>query len=360
MQAEAYGTNTEDNASVEPPDFEPAADEVSLPIVPRRGFFISALLRPEAGGVVSALLVFIFFAIAAGQNGFLTPLGTANWLDTASDLGIVALPIGMLMIGGEFDLSVGSVVGASSMIVAICSGYFSLNPWVGVAIAFLFGAATGLANGLIVVHTRLPSFIVTLATMLMVAGGMLGVSIALTGSSSISAVPSGSAQAVFASNFAQFHVSIVQWIVLSAIATYVMQRTAFGNWVYATGGSAEAARLAGVPVARVKIILFICTSLAAVLTGVNETLTFQNGSITLGSQYVFTGIAAAVIGGVLLTGGYGSPVGTMFGALTYGIVSLGVFFLGWNTDLANLFIGLLLLLAVLANHRLRLLAMGRA
>ena len=353
-------TEADDKNAVEAPAFEPAADQAALPPVQQRSVFVSALLRPEAGGVVSALLVFVFFAIAAGQNGFLTPLGTANWLDSASDLGIVALPIGMLMIGGEFDLSVGSVVGASSMIVAICSGYYSLNPWIGVIIAFLFGFAAGAANGLIVVRTKLPSFIVTLATMLMVAGGMLGIAIALTGSSSISAVPSGSAQAVFASNFNQFHVSILHWIILSAIATYVMQRTAFGNWVYATGGSADTARLAGVPVAPVKIILFICTSLAAVLTGVNETLTFQNGSITLGSQYVFTGIAAAVIGGVLLTGGYGSPVGTMFGALTYGIVSLGVFFLGWNTDLANLFIGLLLLLAVLANHRLRLLAMGRA
>jgi simple sugar transport system permease protein len=110
----------------------------------------------------------------------------------------------------------------------------------------------------------------------------------------------------------------------------------------------------------VKIILFVCTALAAALSAANETLTFQNGNITLGSQYVFTGIAAAVIGGVLLTGGYGSPVGTVFGSLTYGIVSLGVFFLGWNADLANFFIGLLLLLAVLANHRLRQLAMGRA
>jgi simple sugar transport system permease protein len=339
---------------------EGADDPASLAPARRRGFLMSQLLRPEAGGVVSALLVFIFFAIAAGHNGFLTTLGIANWLDTASDLGIVALPIGMLMIGGEFDLSVGSVVGASSMIVAICSGYYSLNPWIGVAVAFLFGAAVGAANGLIVVRTRLPSFIVTLATMLMVMGGMLGISIALTGSSSISAVPSGSAEAVFASNFDQFHVSIVHWIVLSIIATYVMQRTAFGNWVYATGGSAETARLAGVPVMSVKIILFVCTALAAVLSGINETLTFQNGNITLGSQYVFTGIAAAVIGGVLLTGGYGSPVGTMFGAITYGIVSLGVFFLGWNADLANFFVGLLLLLAVLANHRLRQLAMGRA
>lgn len=355
MQPEA----DEDNA-VEARAAAPVDDLDTLPPAPRRSVFMSALLRPEAGGVVSALLVFIFFAIAAGQNGFLTSLGIANWLDTASDLGIVALPIGMLMIGGEFDLSVGSVVGAASMIVAICSGYYSLNPWIGVAIAFLFGAAVGAANGFIVVRTKLPSFIVTLATMLMVMGGMLGIAIALTGSSSISAVPSGSAEAVFASNFAQFHVSIVHWIVLSIIATYAMQRTAFGNWVYATGGNVETARLAGVPVASVKIILFVCTALAAVLSGVNETLTFQNGNITLGSQYVFTGIAAAVIGGVLLTGGYGSPVGTMFGAITYGIVSLGVFFLGWNADLANFFVGLLLLLAVLANHRLRQLAMGRA
>ncbi|HLJ70531.1 MAG TPA: ABC transporter permease [Roseiarcus sp.] len=335
-------------------------DAASTEPVRRRSRLTGFLLRPEAGGVVSALLVFIFFAIAAGQNGFLTVLGTANWLDTASDLGIIALPVGMLMIGGEFDLSVGSVVGASSMIVAICSGYYSLNPWIGVAIAFAFAAAVGVANGLIVVRTRLPSFIVTLATMLMVMGGMLGASIALTGSSSLSAVPSGSAQAVFASNLLQFHISIVHWLVLTAIAAYVMQRTAFGNWVYATGGNSVTARLAGVPVDRVKIILFVCTALAAALSAANETLTFQNGNITLGSQYVFTGIAAAVIGGVLLTGGYGSPVGTVFGSLTYGIVSLGVFFLGWNADLANFFVGLLLLLAVLANHRLRQLAMGRA
>ena len=318
-----------------------------------------ALLRPEAGGVISAVLVFAFFAIMAGQNGFLTSLGTANWLDSAADLGIVALAVGMLMIGGEFDLSVGSVVGATSIIVAICTGYYSLPPWIGIVLAFLFAALVGLLNGVIVLRTRLPSFIVTLATMLMVMGGILGVAIALTGSSSLSATPSGWAETIFASKFMEFHVSIVQWIVLAAIATYVMHSTRFGNWAYATGGNAQTARLAGVPVARVKIILFVCASLAAALSGVNETLTFQNGNVTLGAQYVFTGIAAAVIGGVLLTGGYGSPIGTMFGAVTYGIVSLGVFYLGWNSELANFFIGLLLLLAVLANHRLRELAMGR-
>ncbi len=344
-----------------------ADTELSVPIsggtaaADERPRLLRALfLRPETGGIISALLVFAFFAIMAGDNGFLTPLGTADWLDTASELGIVAIPVGMLMIAGEFDLSVGSVVGATSMIVAICCGYFSLSPWIGVIIAAATGLLFGFINGIIVVRTKLPSFIVTLATMLMVTGGMLGLSIMLTGATSISAVPSGSAEAIFASKWHEFHVSIIHWIALAALATYVMQRTIFGNWVYATGGNELTARLAGVPTARVKVILFMCSSLGAVLAGTIETLTFKNGNITLGSAYVFTGIAAAVIGGVLLTGGYGSPIGTVFGALTYGIVSLGVFFLGWNADLTELFIGLLLLLAVLANHRLRQMALGRS
>lgn len=320
-----------------------------------RGF----LLRPETGGAISALLVFLFFAVMAGSNGFLSLLGTADWLDTASELGIIAIPIGMLMIAGEFDLSVGSTVGAASMVLAIVSGYYSLNPWLGIVLALLAGAAVGLINGLIVVTTRLPSFIVTLAMMLMEMGAILAVSIMLTGSTSLSASKAGTAGIVFSSQWHQFQISILDWFVLLALATYIMQRTAFGNWIYATGGDETRARLAGVPTSRVKIILFVCTALGGTITGIIETMSFQNGNVTLGESYVFTGIAAAVIGGVLLGGGYGSPVGTMFGALTYGIVSLGVFFLGWNADLTQLFIGLLLLLAVLANHRLRIMAMGR-
>lgn len=138
-----------------------------------------------------------------------------------------------------------------------------------------------------------------------------------------------------------------------------MTRTVFGNWTYATGGNSQTARLSGVPTDRVKITLFVCTSLGGVVTGAVQTLTFQNGNVTLGGQLVFTGIAASVIGGILLTGGYGSPIGSAFGAITYGIISIGVFFLGWNADLTQLFIGALLLLAVLANHRLRQLALGQ-
>lgn len=328
-------------------------------IQPRRVFGRRLITRPETGGVIATILVFGFFATLASKNGFLSLLGTANWLGTAAELGIVAIPVGMLMIAGEFDLSVGAMVGATSISVAIATGWYSLSPWVGIAIAALIAVALGLVNGLIVVRTGLPSFIVTLASMMMLEGIALAISIGITGSSSVSAPSSGLAKILFASSWKNFSVSILWWLALLALGSWVMAKTRFGNWTYATGGNSQTARLSGVPTDRVKITLFVCTSLGAVITGSVQTLTFQNGNITLGGQLVFTGIAASVIGGILLTGGYGSPIGSAFGAATYGIISIGVFFLGWNADLTQLFIGALLLLAVLGNHRLRIFALGQ-
>lgn len=325
----------------------------SAPIVRR------LLLRPEAGGFVSAVIVFLFFAILAGTKGFLGELGTADWIDSASQLGIIALPVGLLMMAGEYDLSVGSVVGATSITVAICHGYYALSPWIGVAIAFVMAGIIGLVNGMIVVKTKLPSFIVTLAMMLMVAGAALGISNLITQASNITATPSGVARVLFASSWNAFDISVVWWILLVAFTTYLLQRTRFGNWIYATGGNLQTARLAGVPTNRVKVSLFIASSSGAALVGIIETLTYSNGNVTLGANYVFSAIAAAVIGGVLLSGGYGSTVGIVFGSVTYGVVSLGVFFLGWDADLTQLFVGLFLLLAVLANNKLRQLAVGK-
>ena len=316
-------------------------------------------LLPELGGLVSAIVAFTIFAILAGSNGFLSQLGTANWLDGAAELAIVAIPVGTLMTAGEFDLSVGSVAGATSITIAICNGYYTLSPWVGIVIAIGVGAAVGLLNGLIVVKTKLPSFIVTLASLLMVAGGALGLANAITGSSSISAQISGPAHAVFASNFKGFDISIAWCVLVAIIATWVTRKTRFGNWLYATGGDGQAARANGVPTNTVKVVLFVCSSLGAVLVGIVETITFQNGSTTLGSEFDFTAIAAAVVGGVLLSGGYGSTIGVIFGSLTYGIVSLGVYYLGWDPNLSQLFIGLFMLVAVTANNRLRQLASGR-
>lgn len=326
----------------------------------RRSNMISGLIaKPEAGGALTAIVIYAFFAIVGQGGGFNTVEATASWLSNAAELAVVAIPLGLLMIAGEFDLSIGSVVGATSITVAIVTGYLQLSPWLGIGIAAVIGVAVGLVNGLIVVKTRVPSFIVTLAMMLILAGLAIFVSSSVTGAASISAAPSGIAKAVFAGQWNGFGTSILFGAAILVVATVVLRATRFGNWVYATGGNEATARMMGVPTARVKITLFIATSLGGVLVGVIQTLTFSNGSISLGSQYVFTGIAAAVIGGVLLTGGYGSAIGIVFGALTYGIVSLGVFYLGWDSNLTQLFIGVLLLLAVFANSWLRRRALGR-
>jgi simple sugar transport system permease protein len=334
---------------------EPSPD--APPARPR--WLRATLVRPEAGGVVSAIIVFLFFAVEAGNGGFLTNLGTSNWLGTAAELGIVAVPISMLMIAGEYDLSIGAMVGSASTCVGIATGGYNASPWIGVLAAIGVAVIVGTINGLLVIKTGLPSFIVTLATMMMLTGTTLAVSIGTTGSSNISASSSGLAHRVFATTYHHFGVAIVWWLLLALLGGWVMSRTKFGNWAYATGGNEQSARLAGVPIARVKISLFIATSVGAAITGIVQTLSLGNANVTLGNTFIFQGIAAAVIGGVLLTGGYGSVSGSVFGVITYGVISTGVLVLGWDADLTQLFIGALLLLAVLANHRLRQLALGR-
>ncbi|MGN6090547.1 MAG: ABC transporter permease [Actinomycetales bacterium] len=259
--------------------------------------------RPEAGGAVSAVLVFAFFAILGGGNGFLGNLGTANWLNTAAELGIVAVPVAMLMIAGEFDLSVGAMVGTGSICVGITTGGYGLSPWIGIVLALLVAVVVGTVNGLVVVRTGLPSFIVTLATMMMLTGAALAVSIFTTGSSNVSATSSGLSHALFASVANNFGVAVIWWLIVLLLGTWVMTRTRFGNWAYATGGNAGVARLVGVPTGLVKTVLFVATSLCAALSGVIQTLSLGNANVTLGGAYIFQAIAAAVIGGVLLTGG---------------------------------------------------------
>lgn len=355
--AAQHHTNLKLLDTISPPANRPADDAKRSR---RPGRLTRLLLHPETGGLVSAVAAFVIFAILAGSNGFLTELGVANWLDTAADLAIVALAVGMLMTAGEFDLSVGAVAGAASITIGICTGYYGVSVWVGVAIALVIGLLIGLVNGLIVTKTRLPSFIVTLASMLMISGGSLGIANALTGSSSISATVGGFAHSLFAGSVQSFNASIVWALVLGLLATWVMRRTRFGNWAYATGGDQQAARENGVPTDFVKVTLFVCSSLSAVLVGIIDTIAYSNGSTTLDSEYNFTAIAAAVIGGVLLTGGYGTTIGILFGSATYGIVSVGVYYLGWDPNLAQLFIGFFMLVAVLANSRARQLALTRS
>ena len=314
------------------------------------------LTRPELAAVAGSILVFLFFAITAGDSGFHTAGGTASYLEVAAQLGIVAVPVSLLMISGEFDLSVGSMVGAAGMIIAISTVEYELPLLAGVVIAFAVALLVGLINGYLVIRTGLPSFIVTLGMLFALRGLTIGFSRLLTARTQIGlsgAVSDSPLKPLFAGSVGNFSVSIVWWLFLALVGTYVLQRTVFGNWIFGAGGDPNAARNVGVPVNRVKVTLFVCTALSAALLATIQVLDAGSADVLRGELLELQAIAAAVIGGVLLTGGYGSVVGALFGALIFGMVQQGIFFTGVNTDWFQVFVGVMLLLAVVFNNFIR-------
>lgn len=316
--------------------------------------------RPETGALVGTLLVFIFFAAFGGQQ-FLGTGGVASWMNIAAELAIIAVPVGLLMIAGEFDLSVGSVVAASSVTVALVSGPGGAPIAVGIVAALAVGALVGYINGMIVSRSNVPSFIVTLAMQFALAGLTLGIARLLTGSTSIPLTPDPFSKAVFGALLGgQFEVAIFWAIGVALVVAWILQMTRYGNWIFAVGGDTQSARAAGIPVAKVKIGLFMSTAIGASLVGVIQTMLYNGAQTGTGQSFVFNSVIAVVVGGVLLTGGYGSVFGVVLGCLTFAIVNQGIYYTGWNSDWAALILGILLLAAVLMNNTFRRLALSSA
>ncbi len=323
------------------------------------------LVRPETGAVAGAIAVWIFFAIVAGGSGFLTSRGVSSYLSVSAELAIQAIPVALLMIGGEFDLSIGSTVGATGMIIAILSTQFGWNIWASIVVALIFAVLVGMLNGYLVIRTGLPSFIVTLGTAYILLGATTGItSIVTNGLTVVNGIDQApgysSAHAIFATALGggqQFPIEILWALALVALATWLLLGTSFGNWIFGVGGDAHAARNIGVPVTRVKILLFIGTAVCSCLLAIILDVKFTNADVLRGQGNEFYAIVAAVVGGVLLTGGYGSAIGAMFGALVFGIVEEGIVFAGVNAEWYKAVIGLILLLAVLLNSYVRKLAM---
>lgn len=318
----------------------------------------SLLRRPEIGAIAAFLMTYLFFAVFTYSNGFVSWNGSVGWMNLAAELGIVAIPVALLMIAGEFDLSIGSTVGAASMVLAIGTTHMGLPIWPMIGFALLIGMLIGLINGLAVVRTGLPSFIVTLATNFIVIGATMGISRLLTNVTSSSIETSPSAKLVFAGRWEQANISILWWLLTACIGIWVLSRTVFGNWIYATGGNLQAARGAGVPVERVKIILFMATGFAAALVGIILGIQWNSGNATYGMGYVFQAPIVVVIGGVLLSGGYGTVGGVAVATALFGVISTGIFYTGWSTDWIQLFLGALLGAAVFANSYVRKMALS--
>src|SRR3954468_4191955 len=336
------------DAGVKPP---PARDERGV----RRALLSRLLTRPEIGALLGAIVIYIiFFAVAPP---FRDAGSLSSVLYVSSTYGIPAVAVALLMIGGEFDLSAGVAVVSSALVASMISYQFTANMWVGVLVSLLVALLVGFINGFLVVRTGIPSFLVTLGTFFMLRGLNLAVTKLITGNVATNDVSTidgfNSAQKVFASSFSiggvSIRITLLWWILFVAVATWVLLRTHIGNWIFAVGGSAPSSRAVGVPVNKVKIGLFMAVGFMAWFTGMHILFAFNTvqSGVGIGNEFIY--IVAAVVGGCLLTGGYGSVIGAAIGAFIFGMANQGIVYAGWNPDWFYFFLGALLLLAVLVN-----------
>ncbi|CAN7745919.1 ABC transporter permease [Rhizobium leguminosarum] len=319
--------------------------------------FGNLLRRPEAGAFLGLVGVLVFFVVF-GSTKFLEPAGAASWLNVAANLGIIALPIGLLMIAGDLDISIGAMIPAGSMTVAVLSGYYDLPIWVGMLGALAFGLIVGLVNGYLVVHTAVPSLIVTLGTLFAVQGLMLGTSVLVTGTTSVALTADPWAKFLFGQFLAgSFQVIILWWVAITAIFIFFVHFSPYGNWIFAMGGDKVSARNAGIPTTRLTMVLFVLSAMSASFVGMCQAILFNSAQVSGGMTFIFNSIISVVVGGVLLTGGFGSVIGIFFGTITFAVVNQGIYFTTFDRNWSSLIIGVMLLVAVLMNNTFRQMAL---
>jgi simple sugar transport system permease protein len=318
----------------------------------------SLLRRPEVGAFLGMVFVAVFFTVFGGAH-FASPQGVASWLNVAANLGIIAVPIGFLMIAGELDISIGAMVPAASMCIGIISGYYHLPIVVGIVVTLAFGVVIGLINGVIVIRTAVPSLIVTMGTLFAVAGLMLFLSIFLTRTTSVSMTAPPWAKTIFGSFIGgTFQVMIFWWIGLTALYFYFLHLSPWGNWLFALGGDKVSARNAGIPTDKLTVALFVLSAVSAAFVGMCQTILFNSAQVSTGQSFIFNSIISVVVGGVLLTGGFGSVIGIVFGTITFAIVNQGIYYTDFDRNLSSLIIGVMLLIAVLMNNTFRKMAVN--
>ena len=323
------------------------------------------LARPEVGALVAAIVIFIFFLIVAPS--FRSAPSFFTVLYQASTIGIVAVAVGMLMIGGEFDLSAGVLVTSAALVNALICYNLGLNLWVGAILSLIFCLGIGFVNGYLVMRTGIPSFLITLGTFFILQGANLGVTKLVTGSVSNQNISNmdgyASLNFIFAHTFqigaVGLNITVIWWLLFAVMSAYILQRTRIGNWIYAVGGNAASARAVGVPVPAVKIGLFMTVGFLAWFTGMHFLYNFNvlqagNG---VGNEFIY--IIAAVVGGCLLTGGYGNSLGVAIGAFIFGMTSLCIVYAGWDPNWFRAFLGVMLLLAVIVNLYIKKLSTTR-
>ncbi len=319
-----------------------------MDIPARTGWIERVRLYPEIGAITMFLVIFGFFALLAPN--FLSVSSLSGMLNLAAVVGTVAIGATVLMVAGEFDLSVGATMGLAAMAyIQLCN--LGVPEVLALTATFVFAGGIGLLNAAIVLRAKVSSFIATLGT-LMVGRSLL---VLWTGGNVVRLDEAGWVTALIAGRIHDggLRMMALWFVVLIVVFHLVMTRRRFGNAVYAVGGNPSAARTMGVQVERVKVAAFLITSWLAAFAGVMQLSRIGSINALTGQGFELQAIAAAVVGGALLTGGYGSVLGTLFGALVAGMVRNGLILMGFDSRLATGLIGLVLIIAVIINTRLR-------
>lgn len=365
--------------------------------------------RPEIGAFIVMIVIIIALGFASEMKAF-NALGLKNNIKIISQYGIIAIGAALLMIAGEFDLSIGSMIGFAGMSMALMLkwglpfGLGAATPFTAFIFTLAMTLALGWFIGTVVVRSGLSSFIVTLAFLFFLRGVTEVAFRLINQSTQVSGLPDFKEESWFANLLggevfgwfydAWFRIGswitanwefperlpietiqtlgllninrrLDQWVtgfdarllwflIIGGVAYFILSRTQLGNWIYATGDDKEAARANGVPVNSVKIGLFMFTAFCATVFAACQVFDTNTSDAAKGNLMELFAIAIAVVGGTLMTGGYGSVIGVAFGAITVGLVANAVFFIpAIDGAWFRVFLGAILLAAVFANERIR-------
>ena len=324
--------------------------QISNDVQSRGGFLYklgnSFIRRPVFGVLIAFSALFTVFSIIAPE--FLSLASLTGIFSLVAELGIITIGEAFLIISGEFDLSVGGVYALAGTIFVIVSNM--THSILGLIAALVVGILIGIINWAVTVKMGLPSFIATLGMMLMTRGGLL----AATGGRSISyradAVMPVILSKIISNGFRPSHL----WFILVVLLfSHILSRTRYGNWVFATGGEEKIARARGVNTDKVKLINFMTCSLLAAFAGCIAISRFKFANVAFGTGYELEAIAAAVIGGTFMYGGYGTIIGAALGAFIVSMIRIGLVLAGAPGYFYKFFVGIILILAAYINNRIK-------
>ncbi|MEM7241884.1 MAG: ABC transporter permease [Pseudomonadota bacterium] len=385
------------------------ADRSESDRLQEESWFQRTIRRPEIGAFIVMVVIIVALAIASNGKAF-NALGLKNNIAIIAQLGIIATGAALLMIAGEFDLSIGPMIAFAGMSIAIMMkwgmpfGLGEATPFLAFFITLIMTLGFGWLIGNIVVRSGLSSFIVTLAFWFFLRGLTEVCFRLINQNTNVSGLPDFKLESWFAEQmggevfgwfydawywmgskiiagvefpnkltiedinylgFLNINRKMEQWVtgfdarllwffIIAGFAWFILSKTQLGNWIYATGDNKEAARANGVPVDRVKIGLFMFSAFCATIFATCQVFDTNSSDAAKGLFKELEAIAIAVVGGILMTGGFGTILGVVFGAVTFGLVANAVFFIPWiDGSWFRVFVGTVLLAAVFANERIR-------